>query len=309
MFALDDVESADAGADVHAGGIGDFRSDLQAGHFHGEIGGGQSELDEAPGLLQLFFLEPVERIEIADFTGDAAVEGRGVKMSDGANAAFAGEQVAPDFFGANAAAANQSNARNHNSTIQRELLLYGMVRRASALLALGVFLDVIHGVFYRGDFFGVFVWNFNAEIFFKSHYQLDGVERIGAQVVHKRGGGSDFAFVHTELLDDNCFHAFFDAGHSNCSSGSAVWKSPVARQAGVAPSTQPCHSMRGFMLGQPLTRGRNVVAPAETKSQTRTLRRGCLLMRDVGSEFADYEFLEEVGGGGFTNADQGVLEG
>src|SRR5271170_6853831 len=219
MLALDDVESADAGADVHARGIRDFRSDFQAGHFHGEIGGGQSELDEAPGLLQLFFLEPVERIEIADFSGDAAVEGRGVKMSDGANAALARQQIAPDFFGANAAAANQPNARNHNTTIQRELLLYGMGRRASSLLALGVFLDVIHGVFNRSDFFGVFIWNFNAEIFFKSHYQLDGIERIGAQVVHKGGGGSDFAFIHTELLDDNCFHAFFDAGHSNCSSG------------------------------------------------------------------------------------------
>src|SRR5271156_4115942 len=140
-------------------------------------------------------------------------------MSDGANAAFSGQQIAPHFFSANAAAANQSYARNHNSAIQKELLLYGMGRRASALLALGVFLDVIHGVFHRGDFFGVFVWNFNAEIFFKSHYQLDGVERIGAQVIHKRGGGSDFAFVHSELLDDNCFHAFFDAGHSDCSSG------------------------------------------------------------------------------------------
>src|SRR5580698_754246 len=127
-------------------------------------------------------------------------------MSDGANAALASQQIAPDLFGANAAAANQSNPRNDNTTIQRELLLYGMGRRASALLALGVF-------------FGVFIWNLNAEIFFKSHYQLDGIERIGAQVVHKRGSGSNFAFIHTELLDDNRFHAFFDAGHSDCSSG------------------------------------------------------------------------------------------
>ena len=59
MLALDDVESADARANVNAGGIRDFRSDLQAGHLHGEIGGGQGELDEAPGLLQLFFLEPI----------------------------------------------------------------------------------------------------------------------------------------------------------------------------------------------------------------------------------------------------------
>ena len=43
------------------------------------------------------------------------------------------------------------------------------------------------------------------KVLFKSHYQLDGIERIGAQVVHKGGGGSDFAFIHTELLDDNLF--------------------------------------------------------------------------------------------------------
>src|SRR5271156_6775179 len=59
MFAFDDVESADAGADVDASGVGDFRRDLQAGHLHGEIGGGQRELDKAPGFLELFFLEPV----------------------------------------------------------------------------------------------------------------------------------------------------------------------------------------------------------------------------------------------------------
>ncbi len=77
VFALDDVESADAGADVDAGGIGDLGSDFEAGHLHGEIGGGQRELDEAAGFLQFFFLEPVQRVETFHFAGDAAIEGGG----------------------------------------------------------------------------------------------------------------------------------------------------------------------------------------------------------------------------------------
>src|ERR1700729_3120069 len=51
------------------------------------------------------------------------------------------------------------------------------------LFAFGVLLDVIDGVFYGGDFFRVFIGNFDPEILLKSHYQLDRVERVGAQVV------------------------------------------------------------------------------------------------------------------------------
>ena len=61
-------------------------------------------MDEPPHFFQFFFLYPAERIEIVDFTGDAAVKRGGIKMSDWADATFAGEQVAPDFIGANAAA-------------------------------------------------------------------------------------------------------------------------------------------------------------------------------------------------------------
>ena len=39
MLALDDVESADSGSDVDAGGVGDIGGDFEMGHAHGEIGG------------------------------------------------------------------------------------------------------------------------------------------------------------------------------------------------------------------------------------------------------------------------------
>src|SRR6202047_1600210 len=128
MLALDDVESADTGADVNAGGIRNVRSDFQRGHLHREIGGGQRELNEPARFLQFFFLDPVQRIEIADFSGDAAIKSGGVKMSDGADAALACQQIAPDLIGPNATTADQPNACNDNSAVQKELLLYRLYR-------------------------------------------------------------------------------------------------------------------------------------------------------------------------------------
>src|SRR5271156_78536 len=124
MFALDDVKSADAGTDVNAGGICNVGSDFERGHLHGEIRSGQRELNEPARFLQLFFLEPVQRIKIADFSGDAAIKSGGIKMSDGADTAFACQQIAPDLFGPNAATADQPNACNDNSAAQEKLLLY-----------------------------------------------------------------------------------------------------------------------------------------------------------------------------------------
>ena len=124
MFALDDVEPADAGADVNAGGVGNFRRDFRAGHLDGEIRSCHGQLNEPAGFLQFFFFNPIQRIEIADFSGDTAIKSGGIKMGDGANAALAGEQIAPDLFGPDAASADQPNACNDNSAIQKELLLY-----------------------------------------------------------------------------------------------------------------------------------------------------------------------------------------
>ena len=126
MFALDDVETADAGADVNAGGIGEFGRDGERGLLHGEIGGGERQLNEAAGLFQFFFLEPIERLEALYFAGDAAIETSGIEMSDGTDAAFGGENVAPDFFGPDAETADESDAGNDHAAIQRFILHLGI---------------------------------------------------------------------------------------------------------------------------------------------------------------------------------------
>jgi len=55
VFALDDVESADAGTDVYAHALGIFRRDLQTRHFERFIRRGQGQMDEASHFLDFFF--------------------------------------------------------------------------------------------------------------------------------------------------------------------------------------------------------------------------------------------------------------
>ena len=74
MLALDHVESADSGPDVHAHALGNFGRDLQARSLHGFIRRRQGEVDEASHLLQFFFLDELQGIEILDFGGNLAGE-------------------------------------------------------------------------------------------------------------------------------------------------------------------------------------------------------------------------------------------
>src|ERR1700720_3384648 len=106
MLAFDHVESTDTGGDIHARRIRKFRFHFKASHLHREFGSSEGQLYEPAHLLQFFFLNPDERIEIADFTGDAAVKSSRIKMGNRADTTLAGQLVAPDPFGPNAAPAD-----------------------------------------------------------------------------------------------------------------------------------------------------------------------------------------------------------
>ncbi len=71
---------------------------FKTGGFHGFIRGRQGQVDEAAHLLQLFFLDELQRIEILDLRRDLAGELRGIKLRDAGHAAFAGKQVLPDLL-------------------------------------------------------------------------------------------------------------------------------------------------------------------------------------------------------------------
>ena len=121
VLALDHVESADAGADVDADHLGVFGRDLQLRHFHRFVGGGDGEVNEAAHLLYFFFLDEVERVEVANLGGNLAGKGGGVEGGDAADAAFAGEQRLPYRFGSLAHGADQADAGDDDSARQIEL--------------------------------------------------------------------------------------------------------------------------------------------------------------------------------------------
>src|ERR1035438_2831490 len=52
------------------------------------------------------------------------------------------------------------------------------------------FADVIDRLLHGRDLLGIFVRDLDLELLFERHNQLDGIERIGAQVVDERGGGN-----------------------------------------------------------------------------------------------------------------------
>ena len=48
------------------------------------------------------------------------------------------------------------------------------------------------------------------KLLFESHNELNGVKRIGAEVVYKAGLGGDLLFVYIELVYDYLFNSLFD---------------------------------------------------------------------------------------------------
>jgi hypothetical protein len=163
MLAFDHVESTDTGGDVHARRIRKFRFHFEASHLHREFRSSEGQLNEPAHLFQFFFLNPDERIEIANFTGDAAVKSSGIKMGNRADTTLAGQQVAPDLVGPNAAPADQPYARHDNSAVQTCNLLFGMGRPGGLLASLGVLLNVFDRVFHGGDFLCILVRDLNTE--------------------------------------------------------------------------------------------------------------------------------------------------
>src|SRR5262245_52792302 len=74
---------------------------------------------------------------------------------------------------------------------------------SALLLRFGVRLDVLDGFLDARDLLGVLVGDLDAELLFERHHELDGVERIGAQIVHKRGIRRHFLLIDSELLNDD----------------------------------------------------------------------------------------------------------
>src|ERR1044071_4359876 len=76
-------------------------------------------------------------------------------------------------------------------------------RRSKLLRSFRVRVDVVDGVLDGADLFRVLVGDFDFEGFFEGHDELDGIERIGSEVVHKGRVGGDLSFFDAELFDND----------------------------------------------------------------------------------------------------------
>src|ERR1019366_6851133 len=115
VLALDDVKAAYARADVDADVLRVFRRHLEARHVDGLGGGGQREVNEAAHLLQFFFLDEVERVEVLHLGRDGTGILRRVKECDGGNPTGAGQQACPHCLGGVADTANHSKTGDNDS--------------------------------------------------------------------------------------------------------------------------------------------------------------------------------------------------
>ena len=111
VLALDDVEAADAGADVHADVVCDLRRDLQAGVLHRLVCGCEGEVDEAAHFAGLFLIHELVGVEVFHFGGKPhgmAGEVEGLNLG---HAAAAGHQAFPHFGGGVADPAERRRGR------------------------------------------------------------------------------------------------------------------------------------------------------------------------------------------------------
>ena len=119
VLALDDVESADAGADVDAGALGHFFVfDFVVGHAQGFIAGGDGQMNKARHLARFLLLDDLQRIEVLDLGGNPAGKGGGVEAGDLLHAALARQQCLPHRVGIIADGADEPDPGYHHAPAQ-----------------------------------------------------------------------------------------------------------------------------------------------------------------------------------------------
>src|SRR5215469_11815031 len=102
---------------MYADVVSVLRRDLQPGVLHRLFRRGQCEVNKAPHLAGLFFLDELERVEVLDLGGEPDRVAGQVERLDLGHAALAGEQAGPDLGRSVSHATDQSKARYNNTTL------------------------------------------------------------------------------------------------------------------------------------------------------------------------------------------------
>ena len=92
VFALDDVEPTDAGADVDPGTLGQLLAvDLVVGHAQGFIAGGDGQMNKARHLARFLLFDKLERVKVLDLGCDLAGKSRDIEAGNALHAILAGQ--------------------------------------------------------------------------------------------------------------------------------------------------------------------------------------------------------------------------
>src|SRR5207302_8105619 len=228
MLAFDGPKIANAAADIGSNIFGDLIGDFQSAVIHRLLRGGDGVMNERAHFARFFFFNVVERIKILYFTGEARGKPFSVEFLDIVRAASALDQRGPSDLNRVTYWRNQAEPCDDDATIQNEK---SSRDRLEAIAAAGrqhrtltisyqslcfVLIDVVIRIAHTLDLFRVFVRNLDAELLFETHYQLDSVQRVGAEVVYGPGVRRHFIFVDAKFVNDDLFHFLLNLwiGHS-----------------------------------------------------------------------------------------------
>src|SRR5262249_30996529 len=85
--------------------------------------------------------------------------------------------------------------------------------RAIARSALGVLLEELDGIADGQDGLRRIIGNLAAEFFLEGHHELDGVKRVGAQIVDEARPLGDLVGLDAQMFHDDLLHPVADVTH------------------------------------------------------------------------------------------------
>src|ERR1700691_1296037 len=95
VLPLNHVESADAGTDMHAHTLGVGRAYFEPRVGDCFVGGGQSEMDEAPHFARFLLIHKIQWIEVLHLSRECYGKTRRIEAADWSHPALAGQQIIP----------------------------------------------------------------------------------------------------------------------------------------------------------------------------------------------------------------------
>src|ERR1041385_6436519 len=85
-------------------------------------------------------------------------------------------------------------------------------RFATGLLA-GLLVEILHRIADGAKLLRLFIGDVDVELLLERHHELDGVEAVGAEVLHETGLGQELFPLDAEFLDDDILDLLLGSAH------------------------------------------------------------------------------------------------